>query len=103
MPWQLTHGCFNMKIKSELVIIIAVYHISINNEEHALYISDGVVDDLLSSETLVSINNNIDFEYKDLNKDDIFQIFSLIQELINKEQVRILQVTDSDSECQFYN
>ena len=92
-----------MKIKSELVIIIAVYHISINNEEHALYISDGVVDDLLSSETLVSINNNIDFEYKDLNKDDIFQIFSLIQELINKEQVRILQVTDSDSECQFYN
>ena len=92
-----------MNIESELIILIAAYHISINNEEHALYISDGVVDDLLSSETLVSINNNIDFEYKDLNKDDIFQIFSLIQELINKEQVRILQVTDSDSECQFYN
>ena len=97
MPCQLTHGCFNMKIKSELIISIAHYHISIDQELHQLQIIDGVLEQKRTSKTLLSIYNNIDFEYKELSKDDIFDIFSLIQKLINKEEVKILQITDLDS------
>ena len=86
-----------MKLESELIISIAHYHISIDQELHQLQIIDGVLEQKRTSKTLLSIYNNIDFEYKELSKDDIFDIFSLIQKLINKEEVKILQITDLDS------
>ena len=78
-----------MNIKAELVIIIAAYHISINDEQHVLHISDGVIDESLTSQTLVSINNNIDFEYHGLSKDNIFAIFLIIQCIVNDEKIRL--------------
>ena len=86
-----------MNLESELIISIAHYHISIDQELHQLQIIDGVLQEDRTSKTLLSIYNNIDFEFKELSKDDIFKIFSLIQELINKEEVKIPKVIDLDS------
>ena len=102
MPWQLTHGCFNMKIKSELIISIAHYHISIGQELHQLQIIGGDLEQERTSKTLLSIYNNIDFEYKELSKDDIFEIFSLIQKLIDYEKIKIPKVIDLDWQPRVY-
>ena len=80
-----------MDIKTELVIIIAAYHISIDDETHVLYISDGVIDESLSSKALVSIYNNVhnvDFEDNELSKDDLL-IFLTIQGIVNDEKTRL--------------
>ena len=77
-----------MDIKTELVIIIAAYHISIDDETHVLYISDGVIDESLSSVTLVSIYNNVDNVDHELSKDDLL-IFLTIQGIVNDEKTRL--------------
>ena len=91
-----------MNLESELIISIAHYHISIDQELHQLQIIDGVLQEDRTSKTLLSIYNNIDFEYKELSKDDIFEIFSLIQKLIDYEKIKIPKVIDLDSQPRVY-
>ena len=84
-----------MDIKTELVIIIAAYHISIDDDEiHVLYISDGVINESLSSVTLVSIYNNVDNVDDvddELSKDELL-IFLTIQGIVNDEKTRLLKL-----------